>query len=125
MWGGNYFTFPPSRGWLVWNKPERGFSLAEAELAWTNKDTVIRVCDCHRSDANRQHPTQKPLDLFLWCLEYFPKTETILDPFLGSGTTAIACIKTGRRCIGIEKEPKYFDLSVKRIKDELAQLNLF
>lgn len=70
IWGGNYFAdvLPATRGWLVWNKPERGFSLAEAELAWTDKDMVVRVCDCNRSDYGREHPTQKPIKLMTGAL---------------------------------------------------------
>jgi len=68
VWGGNYFELPPARCFLVWNKPERNFTLAEAEIAWTNADNVARVFDCQRSDPNRTHPTQKPLRLFRWCL---------------------------------------------------------
>jgi hypothetical protein len=72
IWGGNYFDLPPSRCWFVWNKPERNFTLAEAELAWTSRDSVIRVFDCRRSDQGRVHPTQKPLELMVWCIEQLP-----------------------------------------------------
>ena len=123
IWGGNYFDLPPSRGWLVWNKPERGFTLAEAELAWTNIDTVVRVFDGNRSDVGREHPTQKPLALMQWCVG---KTKgVVLDPFMGSGTTGVACIKLGRKFIGIEIEPKYFDIACKRIEEAWKQPRLF
>lgn len=125
IWGGNYFDLPPSRGWLVWNKPERGVSLAEAELAWTNIDTVIRVCDAPRSDYGRQHPTQKPLSVMLWCVDRVPKAKSILDPFMGSGTTGVAAVKRGRAFVGIERDPKWFDLSCKRISDALAAPDMF
>ena len=115
LWGGNYFDLPPSRGWLVWNKPERGFSLAEAELAWTNIDTVIRVLDAVRSDAGREHPTQKPLAVMQWSISRL-KGETILDPFMGSGTTGVACVKLGRKFIGVEIHEPYFDIACKRIQ---------
>ena len=124
LWGGNYFDLPRSRGWLVWNKPERGFTLAEAELAWTNVDTVIRVFDGVRSDPDRDHPTQKPLALMKWCLERL-RGKTILDPFMGSGTTGVAAVKLGRRFIGIEIEPKYFDIACRRICDALKQPDMF
>ena len=124
LWGGNYFELPPSRGWLVWNKPERGFTLAEAELAWTNIDTVIRVFDGVRSDPGREHPTQKPLALMQWCVKRL-EGRTILDPFLGSGTTGVAAVKLGRRFIGIEIEPKYFDIACRRISQALAQPDMF
>lgn len=124
IWGGNYFDLPPSRGWLVWNKPERNFTLAEAELAWTNRDTVIRVFDGNRSDPDREHPTQKPLALMSWCVERL-KAETILDPFMGSGTTGVAAVKLGRRFIGIEIEPKYFDIACRRIEEATKQPDMF
>lgn len=115
VWGGNYFRLPVSRGWLVWNKPERNFTLAEAELAWTSRDAVIRVFDANRSDLGRVHPTQKPLDLMRWCLTFFPDAETVLDPFMGSGTTLRAAKDLGRRAIGIEIEERYCELAVQRL----------
>jgi site-specific DNA-methyltransferase (adenine-specific) len=122
LWGGNYFALPPSRGWLVWNKPERNFTLSEAELAWTTRDAVIRVFDCHRSDTGRIHPTQKPVDLFHWCLEFFPDATTILDPFMGSGTTLRAAKDLGRKAIGIEIEERYCEVAVKRLAQEVLPL---
>jgi DNA modification methylase len=107
----------------VWNKPERGFSLAEAELAWTSEDFPIRVYDCHRSDTNREHPTQKPLSLMKWCVDKFTDPgNTILDPFMGSGTTGVACVQLGRNFIGIEKEPKYFEIASRRIEQAQQQM---
>lgn len=123
IWGGNYFSLPPSRCWFVWNKPERGFTLAEAELAWTNRDNVVRVFDAPRSEPDRLHPTQKPVALMQWCIE--KTTGSVLDPFMGSGTTGVACIKLGRRFIGIEIEPKYFDIACKRIEEAWKQPRLF
>lgn len=123
IWGGNYFDLPESRCWYVWNKPERGFTLAEAELAWTNRDSVVRVFDAPRSEPDRIHPTQKPVALMRWCVE---KTKgVVLDPFMGSGTTGVACVKLGRKFIGIEIEPKYFDIACKRISEELKQPDFF
>jgi site-specific DNA-methyltransferase (adenine-specific) len=123
IWGGNYFQLPPSRCWFVWNKPERGFSLAEAELAWTNKDTVVRVFDAPRSEPDREHPTQKPVALMRWCVQ---KTKgTVLDPFMGSGTTGVACAKLGRKFVGIEIEPKYFDIACRRIENAYKQPDMF
>jgi site-specific DNA-methyltransferase (adenine-specific) len=123
IWGGNHFDLPPSRCWLVWNKPERNFTLAEAELAWTNFDSVVRVFDAPRSDVGREHPTQKPLRLMRWCVS---KTSgLVLDPFMGSGTTGVACIKLGRKFIGIEREPSYFDIACKRIEEAHRQPDMF
>ena len=123
IWGGNYFELPPSRCWLVWNKPERGFTLAEAELAWTNRDNVVRVFDCPRSEPDREHPTQKPVALMSWCVQ---KTSgVVLDPFMGSGTTGVACAKLGRKFIGIEIHEPYFDIACRRIEEAYRQPNLF
>lgn len=123
IWGGNYFDLPPSRGWLVWNKPERGFTLAEAELAWTNIDTVIRVFDGNRSDVGRVHPTQKPVGLMQWCVK---KTDGLVcDPFMGSGTTGVACLNLGRRFVGIEVHEPYFDIACRRIEEAWKQPRLF
>lgn len=123
IWGGNYFPLPPSRCWLVWNKPERNFSLAEAELAWTSKDAVVRVFDGHRSDQGREHPTQKPIALMRWCVA---KTKgTVIDPFMGSGTTGVACMNLGRKFIGIEIEERYFDIACERIENAQRQQRMF
>ena len=127
IWGGNFFNLPPSRCWLVWNKPERGFTLSEAELAWTNADNIVRVYDGNRHVKNRVHPTQKPYGLFMWCLSFSwsRSAKTILDPFIGSGTTAIACEQLNRRWIGIEISEKYCEIAAKRIERERQQLKLF
>jgi len=120
IWGGNYFPLPVSRGWLVWNKPERNFSLAEAELAWTSFDAVIRVFDHHRSDTGRQHPTQKPLILMKWAIQqckYWDTPISILDPFLGSGTTLVACKELKRNGIGIEINEKYCQIAKTRLQN--------
>ena len=122
IWGGNYYEFPPRRGWLVWNKPERNFTLAEAELAWTNIDGVIRVFDCPRSDIGRQHPTQKPLKLMKWCIEKVPDAQIILDPFMGSGTTLVAAKQLGRKAVGIEIEERYCEIAVERLKQGVLAL---
>lgn len=126
IWGGNYFNLPSSRGWLVWNKPERGFTLSEAELAWTSEDRPIRVFDCHRSDYDRTHPTQKPLSLMIWCVNNFSDPDmTVLDPYMGSGTTGVACMKTGRHFIGIEGDESYYLSAAKRIEEARQQPVLF
>jgi len=126
IWGGNYFPLPVSRGWLVWVKPERGFSLSEAELAWTNIEMPMRVYECRRSDPDRKHPTQKPLSLMRWCVENYTRPgDTVLDPFMGSGTTGVAAIQTGRNFIGIEQDAGYFAIAEKRIHEATLQPQLF
>jgi len=125
VWGGNHFALPPSRGWLVWNKPERGFTLAEAELAWTNMDRVIRVCDCRRSDPHRTHPTQKPLAVMKWCIKQAPADcQTILDPFMGSGTTLRAAKDLGRRAIGVEISEAYCEIAANRLRQGVLEFEV-
>lgn len=71
------------------------------------------------------HPTQKPVELYAhFILDFTDEAETVLDPFMGSGTTGVACAKLGRAFIGIEREPKYFDIACRRIADELARPRL-
>ena len=118
VWGGNYFGLPASRGWLVWNKPERNFSLADAELAWTNKDIAIRCFDCPRTNGKRFHPTQKPLALIKWCIGFAPDAKTILDPFAGSGTTLRAAKDLGLQAIGIERDERYCEIIVERLRQQ-------
>lgn len=119
IWGGNYYQLPTSRAWLVWDKktPDN-FTTGQAELAWTNLDIPVRVyrlAQCEQaSEGKKYHPTQKPLSLMMWCLKWI-NASCIVDPFMGSGTTGVACIQTGRNFIGIEKDPTYFAIAVKRI----------
>ena len=128
VWGGNYYRLPPSRGWLSWYKPDAPPSMASIELAWTNQDRNARQISQSISATNAErvgHPTQKPLAVMLWTLAQFPDAETILDPFMGSGTTGVACANLGRKFIGIEIEPKYFDIACKRIELAYQQPRLF
>ena len=128
IWGGNYFAdlLAPSSGWLVWRKPEAetGFSLADVELCWTSGDFASRCKTYLRRDGN-DHPTQKPVSIMLWTLGFFPNAQTILDPFMGSGTTGVAAIQMGRKFIGIEREPKYFEIAVRRIQEAQRQGDFF
>jgi DNA modification methylase len=74
----------------------------------------------------KEHPTQKAVAVMAWSIEKLPSgCDTIIDPLMGSGTTGVACARLGRRFIGIEIEPKYFDIACKRIEREYAQLQLF
>ena len=130
IWGGNYFTdcLPPSMRWLIWDKGQRDFSLADFEMAWTSQNKASRIFNYSRSKALqdvKKHPTQKPLALMEWCLAFFPESKTILDPFMGSGTTGVACMNLDRHFIGIEKDPDYFEIACKRISEAESQGNLF
>lgn len=128
IWGGNYYCLPPSRGWLSWFKPDAPPSMANFELAWTSFDSNARQLSVSIGETNPErigHPTQKPLRLMKWCLGFVPDAETILDPFMGSGTTGVAAVQMGRSFIGIEREPKYFDIACKRIEDAQRQGDFF
>lgn len=131
VWGGNYFALPVSRCWLVWDKGIPDFTTGHSELAWTNLNKPIRnlrlcpnVMTPSGADGKKLHPTQKPVAVMQWCLGFLPDAKTILDPFMGSGTTGVACIKTGRAFIGIELDPDYFEIACKRIREAYAQPDL-
>ena len=128
IWGGNYYECPPSRGWLAWFKPDAPPSMADFELAWTNQDRNSKLIAHSISATNWErvgHPTQKPLAVMRWTLNQFKDAISILDPFMGSGTTGVACAKLGRKFIGIELEPKYFDIACERIQKAYDQPDLF
>ena len=127
IWGGNYFAdmLPASAGWLCWRKPEAetGFSLADVELCWTNQGFAARTKTFQRRDGN-EHPTQKPVAVMAWAIGFLPGT-VVMDPFMGSGTTGVATLQLGRKFIGIEREPKYFDIACRRIEQAANQGQLF
>lgn len=127
IWGGERFSLPVSRGWLTWVKPDAAPTFASTEYAWTNQDRPARHFTCAIGAVNAErigHPTQKPLALMKWCLSFI-EGRTVLDPFMGSGTTGVACAKLGRKFIGIEIEPKYFNIACKRIEQAYAQPDMF
>ena len=131
FFGGNYFTLPPTSCWLVWDKLNGDNDFADCELAWTNWPKAVRRLQwrwngmIRQGNEQRYHPTQKPLEVMKWVIELCPKSDTILDPFMGSGTTGVAAIQMGRKFIGIEREPKYFDIACKRIQQAVDQPQLF
>jgi site-specific DNA-methyltransferase (adenine-specific)/modification methylase len=135
IFGGNYFHLPPTSCWLVWDKLNGNNDFADCELAWTNIPKAIRRIQWRwagmlqqdmKNKEERFHPTQKPVPVMKWCIECLPDgCHTILDPFMGSGTTGVAADQLGKRFIGIEREPKYFDIACKRIADAYAQPDLF
>lgn len=130
IWGGNYFAdyLPPSQRWFVWDKEQR-IMQSDGELAWTSQRGALRVFDANRvvlMKDGAEHPTQKPVELMKWCIEHLPMPNTtILDPFMGSGTTGVACVKLGRKFIGIEIETRYFDIACRRIEQAYAQPDMF
>ena len=130
VWGGNYFSnFPPKRCFLVWDKHPMPPSYAFGEMAVTSLDrNAAKWCGKVGNETpvkDRSHPTQKPVALMQWCLSFLPDAETILDPFMGSGTTLVACAKMGRKGIGIELDPDYFEIACKRVQQAYDQPDLF
>lgn len=127
IWGGNYFAdlLPASSAWLAWIKPEAdtGFSLADMELCWTNLGFAARTKRPPRRDGN-EHPTQKPVAVMAWTLS-FVRSPNVFDPFMGSGTTGVACVQDGRRFTGIEADERYFDIACRRIEEAYRQPRLF
>ena len=131
IFGGNYMTLPASRNFLVWDKGAgfKGRDFAEAEMAWCSWDANARLLTRDPLAAGdykgKEHPTQKPIPVMEFAIKHCPKAQTILDPFMGSGTTGVAAIQLGRQFIGIEREPKYFEIACKRIEQAAAQGQLF
>lgn len=140
IFGGNYFTdyLRPSMRWLIWDKGLSGFTASDFEMAWTSQHAatrrIIYSAGNERGFAPKStedkkyinnHPTQKPVGVMKWCIDFLPDANIILDPFMGSGTTGVACAKMGRKFIGIEMEPKYFDIACKRIEQAYAQPDMF
>jgi len=127
VWGGNYYTMGPARCVLVWDKQNDGRDFADCEMAWTSIDAVARIFRKRpmNMDGGKEHPTQKPIDLMVWCIDKVANAQTVLDPFMGSGTTGVACARMGLQFVGIERERKYFDIACERIARAYAQPRLF
>jgi len=129
IWGANNFNLPTSECFLVWNKKQTVPNFASAELAFCDaKGVTAKIFDysIHKHNHTEKfHPTQKPLDLMIWCIELTThEGDTILDPFMGSGTTGVACVQTGRNFIGIEIDPTYFAIAERRIAEAQLQPRL-
>ena len=133
IFGGNYYESAPTSCWLVWDKENGTNDFADCELAWTNLPKAV-----HRirymwngmlrayGEPRGDHPTQKPVGVMKWCISHVPEpAKTILDPFMGSGTTGVAAVQMGRRFIGIEREPQYFQAACRRIEDAQRQGDMF
>jgi DNA modification methylase len=128
IWGGNYFPLPPSRCWLVWDKGTGDNDYADCELAWTNRNGVVKRYfrgwvgqNARESGELRHHPTQKPVELMRWCLGFLPDG-VVLDPFMGSGSTLVAAKELGRKSVGIELEEKYCEIAANRCRQEVLGL---
>jgi hypothetical protein len=119
IWGGNYFAdlLPASRGWLYWSKGQSGLTMSDGELAWTNKDKVLREFTVNRGQLHRSvHPTQKPVKVISESIKYLESEGIIFDCFMGSGTTMVAANEVNRICYGIEMQPKYCQVIIDRMK---------
>lgn len=133
LWGANHYAsrLPDAPGWLIWDKREDvgAKHMGDAELAWTDVITSVRKFDHlwdgfnKRSERGipRVHPTQKPVALMRWCLSLAPNARTIVDPFMGSGTTLRAAKDMGRKAIGIEIEERYCEIAANRLRQEVLQ----
>jgi site-specific DNA-methyltransferase (adenine-specific) len=140
MWGADHYRWrlPEHGRFLAWNKigaVESYDTFSDVEFAWHSQGRASRIFTfewkglmCRKVGENngiREHPTQKPIALMRWCIEQVGDAATILDPFMGSGTTGVACVKLGRKFIGIEIEPKYFDIACRRIEEAMRQPDMF
>jgi DNA modification methylase len=124
VWGGNYYALPGARCYLAWSKINSVPTMADFELAWTNFDRPAKSWrETVNPDGKRVHPTQKPMTLFRWCIQQAPAgCRTILDPFMGSGTTLLAARDLGRKAVGIEREEKYCAAAVDRLRQGVLAL---
>lgn len=136
IWGGNYMTefLPPSMGWIIWDKGQRGFSLADGEMAWTSFNKAMRIFEFSRASCIKSnntalekfHPTAKPYELYKYCLEKYAKPgDKILDTHLGSGSIAIACHDYGYDLTACELDKDYYEAAMRRIKNHTDQLKIF
>lgn len=127
IFGANYFTdrnLPPRMGWLYWDKCMGG-DFSDGELIFTSRMKALKSIRIPQNSVDRVHPTQKPAPVMKAVLNYFPSAQTILDPFMGSGTTGVAAVQMGRQFIGIEREERYFEIACRRIEDAQRQGDMF
>ncbi len=130
IWGGNYFPLSLNNNWVIWDKLNPNLSFSEAELAWCSINKNIRIFKRYSAmdddDGKKQHPTQKPIQLYKYCLEKYAKTgDKILDTHLGSGSIAIACHDYDFELTACELDKEYYDKSIERIKNHVSQQRLF
>ena len=142
LWGADHFypRLPDKGRFLAWNKlgdmkPWDSFS--DVEFAWHSANKAARIFNmkwkgiaCDKAGENgglREHPMQKPIRLMSWSIEQaaVPAGGLILDPYLGSGTTGVAAVRAGYRFIGIETEPRWLDIAVRRVEDAQRQGDMF
>lgn len=137
MWGANHFSarLPGGGRWLIWDKRDGvGFNdQSDVEIAWVSGNRAADRIFSHlwsgwtkasERGVPRVHPTQKPIAVMEWSLGFLPKG-VILDPYMGSGTTLVACQRMGRKGVGIEIDPDYFAIACKRVDEATRQPDLF
>jgi DNA modification methylase len=123
VWGGNYFGLPAHQRFLVWDKEQpEDFSSAMVEQAWTTLSGPAKLFRRRVVSYQKWHPTQKPVELMRWCLSLAPEAHTILDPFMGAGTTLVAAKEAGRRVVGVEIEERYCEIAALRCSQEVLGL---
>ena len=127
IWGGNYFSLPPTRAVLAWDKEQPWENFSQFELAWTNltRPAAIFRESATRGAPGKEHPTQKPLSLMRWCVALAKDCHSILDPYMGSGTTGVAAVEAGKAFTGCEIDPTYFDIACRRIEDAQRVQDMF
>lgn len=128
LWGGNYYRgLDRSSCWLVWDKVNGTTCFADCELAWTNFRRAVRKfswrwCGALQQDMQnkevRVHPAQKPVPLLEWCMNWVPEARTVLDPYMGSGSTLVAAQRRGLRAVGIDSHEPYCAIAVQRLKED-------
>lgn len=138
LFGANHFAdrLPPSSSWLVWDKRDGVCSndQADCEMAWTNAGGPARLTrhlwngmlKASEKGESRVHPTQKPIAVMEWALRQVAQPgSTVLDPYMGSGTTGVAAIRLGHPFIGIEMHEPYFDIACRRVADAHSRPDMF
>ena len=128
IWGGNYFDLPPCKNYIIWDKeiPE-GLSFADCEMAWTSFDKAPKIFrySAYLNKSEKFHPTQKPPQLYKYCLDKYAKQgDKILDTHLGSGSIAIACHDYGFELTACELDVDYYNKAIERIKNHISQIKL-
>ncbi len=130
VWGGHLYSLPRRSKWLIWDKCQK-FSSGDAELAWTSERGAIRTFRMSRIDAHqnigekKEHPTQKPVPLMKWCIAEIGAQGIVLDPFMGGGSTGVACTQMGLEFVGVEIEANFFQIACERIENAQRQEKLF
>lgn len=133
IFGGNYFTdlLPVSGHWLVWDKKNTMPTFSDCELAWTNidkKSVKLLTYEYNGLLGKREarvHPTQKPVEVMQWAIQKARNPKTVLDPYMGSGTTLVACERLGLNGTGIEIDKEFFDVACERVFQATREPDLF